>query len=84
MVKELTFDENGTTKTIKVGPKALSFMERHSVAMDDLDSVAGHDELLIIWPAASNQYSEMVDDAIKTGIMDSYSHLDKHVVIRNI
>ena len=84
MVKGLTFDDNGQTKTIPFGSKALGYLERNNVAMDDLDSVVGHDELLIVWPATKEKYAELIDDAIKTGILDSYSHLDKHVIIKNI
>lgn len=81
MIDELTFDENGQTKTIKIGKKALKLLEKHSIPLSDVDLVVGHDELLMVWPP---QYAAMIDDATHMGILRSYNHLDKHVIINNI
>lgn len=84
MVKEITFTENGQSKSIQIKDKALKFLENLSVSMDNVDSVFGHDELIIVWANTSDQWAQMIDDAMKAGIMDSYNHHDRHVVIKNM
>lgn len=84
MVKELTFTENGQTRTIPFGDRTLKYLEKHGVAMTDVDSVVGHDELIIVWPFPKEKWAEMIDSAKEMGILDSYNHLDRHVVVKNM
>lgn len=84
MIKTLSYDKDGQEVTIDLGPKVQSYLSKFNVARDNIDSVVGHDELVIVWAFPKEKWAEMIDTAMSMGIMDSYNHLDKHVVIKNM
>lgn len=67
---------------------AEPLVKGYGIGFKDIDEVVGHDDLLLIYPESYEQFKDMVNDATKMGIKDSFkeirngTHTEYQVVVK--